>query len=94
MSMKAFHAHTRATDPSRRLGKIVALDTRLSTPPILVMGPEQGLRIDLILVVMHSPNRFKATDLVVQRRIHQPIERRHRRPIVEMGCVFDDDRCP
>lgn len=58
---------------------------------VSIMCRLQYSRIDGTLGVVHSPRRFEMTDVADLIRPGQPIQRRHRRSVIEVGGVLDDN---
>ena len=58
------------------------------------MYASENFGINLIFVAMDSSLRLNSTDLLSQGCINEPIQRWHRRPIVKVRCIFDNDWRP
>src|SRR5487761_2515677 len=89
MSMQTLDADPGAADTAGGLHDIVANSRRPATGGVLVVRPLKMTGVHQFLETMHPVLPLESAHRLVQLRIYQPEESRHRRRIHQVGLVLD-----
>ena len=90
VSVQALHTFACATDAPAGPCTIGAHGGEASPLGVLLVSFSQRVAVDEVFESVDSPVSFNSTHGVVEIRIDQPEERRHRRSVAKVRLVFDD----
>jgi hypothetical protein len=90
--VKTLDTHSRTTHASRGVGEIITHGGRTTSQRVSIVRALEFNFINHRLETVHAPLTLEATHGVVQLTVDKPVERRHGRPVAQVGLILDDHR--
>jgi hypothetical protein len=97
MGVKALDAVTSAANATCRLWATRLHGGCRATPCVVLMGVRQNRCVDVVLESVHTAFTLESAHRIVQLRINQPKQCRHRCAITQVWFILNDNgfsRCP
>ncbi len=92
MGVQALHSQPGSPHPPAGLGEITLNGGRPATPRVVIVSSLKFRLVHECLKAMDSALTLETTHRRVQRRIDQPKQSGHRRPVAQMGLVLNHHR--
>ena len=92
MGVQTLDADARAPDAATRLRAVGAHRGAATALGVLLVRRGQRVGVDEVFEAVDAPGALESTHGVVEFRVDQPEERRHRRAVAQVRFVLDDDR--
>lgn len=93
--MEALHTSLRTSNASGRpRARMVRSERGVSLGPVSGVGGFKFVGIDLHIGSSDAADGFEPAHAFGDRPVHEPVERRHRRPVVQKGSIPDHDGFP
>src|ERR1035437_6509067 len=90
--VKTFDAHAGSAHSPAGLDGVGAHGGRLTPASVLLVGAREVLRVDKVLVAVHTARSLDTAHCFIEFGVDQPIHGGHRRAVAQMGLVLDHHR--